>query len=173
MALVKINEKTLIQKIKHLILGKEKPNFITRLSVLIGFGLWLFFSLWQTFILLSIILAKRLRNPEMITDTLNRIGNKYAFMHRWGLDTTNTLIINSIGLLILFGLSLIGLILIYKQKKRGYILYLIANTSAIAFTYVFLGHQYFIEQISLIDQILFAAITLYFLIGLFIIPKTK
>ena len=173
MALVKIDERTLVQKVKQFFLGKEKPNLFRRISVLIGFFIWLYFTVWQGLIFLSIVFMDRLQNPEMIREAFNRIGAKYAFLHRWGLNTTEVLLFHSLGMFVFFGLSLLGLILIYRQKKTGHILYLFSNVFAVVFTIVFLGKDYFNNEISMIDKIIFASVTLYFTLGIFFFKKKK
>jgi hypothetical protein len=173
MVLVRINEHTLVQKVKKSILGQEKPGLFTRISVWVGFVVWLYFTVWQILIFLSIVLVNRLENPEMIKSTFNRIGNKYAFMHRWGLDTMNTLWVHSAIILFFYGISLLGLIFIYRKKRRGYIVYFLSSSMCIIFTLVFLGVNYLNEQISLIDKLIFVLIMLYFLISLFFLKKIK
>jgi len=171
MALLQIDERTVIQKIKTFILGKDKPNYLTRISVVLGFGIWLYFIIWQGLIFLSIVLMDRLQNPKMIADTFDRLGHKYAFMHRWGTNTTQTLTIHSIGVFILLFISLIGLVFIYRRKNTGYLLYLIGNLFYAGFTITLLGIPYFNEQISTIDKFVFVGITTYFLIGAFVFKK--
>ena len=171
MALLRINERTLIQKIKRFILGKDKPNYLTRISVLIGFAIWLYFMIWQGLIFLSIVLMDRLKNPDMIADTFNRLGHKYAFMHRWGMSTTQTLSVHSIGVFILLSISVIGLIFIYRRKNTGYLLYLLGHSLYAGFTIILLGMDYFNEQISMIDKFIFIAITACFVIGVFVFKK--
>lgn len=173
MALLKIDESTLIQKIKFFILGKKKPNYLTRISVFIGFGTWLYFMIWQGLIFLSILLMDRLQNPKMINDTFNRLGYKYAFMHRWGMSTTKILSVHSIGVFILLSISLIGLVFIYRRKNKGYLLYLLGNSFYAGFTMILLGMNYFNEQISILDKFIFIGITAYFLIGAFVFKKSK
>jgi len=171
MALLQIDERTLIQKIKTFVLGKEKPNYLTRISVFFGFGIWLYFIIWQVLIFLSILLMNRLQNPKMIGDTFDRLGHKYAFMHRWVMNTTQTLSVHSIGVFILLCISLIGLVFIYRRKNTGYLLYLIGNFFYSVFTIILLGIPYFNEQISMIDKFVFIGITAYFLIGAFVFKK--
>lgn len=172
MALLKIDERTLVQKMKLVILGKNKPNYLTRISVLIGFVIWLYFIIWQGLIFLSILLMDRLKNPDMISDTFNRLGHKYAFMHRWGMNTTQILSAHSIGVFIFLFISLIGLIFIYRRKSTGYLLYLLSNTFYAVFTIILLGMDYFNEQISMIDKLIFLGITTYFVLGAFVFKKS-
>jgi hypothetical protein len=171
MALVNIDEKTLVQKLKTLVLGKHKPSKFRRISVIFGFGIWLYFTLWQGLIFLSIILRSRLKNPEMVESAFDQIGMQFGFMHRWGLDTIKVLLVHSMVVLIFYFFSLIGLILIYREKKSGNILYGLSNGFVMLFTFIFLGFKYVKTQISLVDIILFGAVTLYFLLCLFFFKK--
>ena len=172
MVLLRIDERTLIQKIKFFILGKDKPNYLTRVSVLIGFGIWLYFMIWQGLIFLSILLMDRLQNPKMIAETFDRLGHKYAFMHRWGMNTTQILSAHSIGVFSLLSISLIGLIFIYRRKNSGYTLYLLGNSLYAGFTILLLGMNYFNEQISMLDKFIFIGISTYFMIGAFVFKKS-
>lgn len=171
MVLVKIDEKTLVQKLKKIVLGKEKPSKFRRVSVIFGFGIWLYFTLWQVLIFLSIIFRSRLKNPAMIESAFDQIGMQFGFMHRWGLDTIKVLLVHSIVVLIFYFFSLIGLILVYREKKTGSILYGLSNGFVMLFTFIFLGFNYVMTQISLVDIILFAAVTLYFLLGSLFLKK--
>lgn len=173
MALVKINERTVVQKVKRFFLGEDKPNLFRRISVLVGFFIWLYFTIWQALIFLSIVFMNRLQNPEMIQDAFSRIGAKYTFLHRWGLETTDALLYHSLGMFVFFGLSLLGLVLIYRQSKIGHILYFLSNVSAIIFTIIFLGMNYFNHEISLIDKIIYSSITLYLGLGIFFFKVKK
>ncbi len=173
MALVKIDERTVVQKVKQFILGKEKPHLFRRISVIIGFFIWLYFTVWQGLIFLSIVFMNRLQNPEMIKETFARVGAKYAFLHRWGLQTTDVLLYHSLGMFIFFGFSLFALVLIYRQKKIGHILFFFSQSLAVIFTLVFLGWDYFNQEISLIDKIIFGSVTLYFTLGIFFFKKKQ
>jgi membrane glycosyltransferase len=173
MALVKIDEKTIVQKIKQAVLGKEKPALLRRVSVIIGFLIWLYFLIWQGLIFLSIVFMNRLQNPEIVKETFQKVGTQYTFMHRWGLTTTNTLIIYSIIFFILFGFSLLGLILIYRKKKTGHIIYFMSNVILIIITLIFLGIKYVINEITLFDQVLYATTTLYFGLGILFFKRPK
>ncbi|MGV6862668.1 MAG: hypothetical protein ACWA41_12930 [Putridiphycobacter sp.] len=173
MAIVNIDERTLVQKIKISILGKEKPKLFRRISVMVGFGVWLYFTIWQTLIFLSILLMERLKNYETIKEAFDRVGAKYAFMHRWGLKTTDVLIYHSIGMFVLFGINLFALILIYRKRKIGHVLYLVSFLLMGLFSYFFLGHKYFTNEISLVDKIIFLIAGLYFTTGIFFFKKPK
>ncbi len=166
MALTRIDEKTLVQKIKFFIIGVEKPNWITRLSVTIGFAFWLYFVLYLSVIFLSILFVDTLENPELIKSTFGKIGGRYNFnieyaSHNW--HAIDVIFYHSFISICVLSISLIGLIFIYRRKKTGYVLYLIGNMTVIIFTLVFMGLNYVEEQVSIIDKLLFVSITIYFL----------
>ena len=176
MALVRINEKTLIQKIKTFIIGKEKPNWFTRLSVLAGFAIWFYYAIWHLLIFLSITFTDQLKNPALIRETYGKIGGKYNFNIRYqnmNWNTMDVVYMHAFIMLILLIVSLTGLVLIYRRKKWGYIIYLLGNVSIILFSLFFLGTAYFKEQISNFDKIMFLVVTIYFFIGMFFLKNTK
>ncbi|MFD1551087.1 hypothetical protein DNU06_04195 [Putridiphycobacter roseus] len=176
MALVRFDEKTLVQKIKTFIIGNEKPNWFTRLSVLIGFAIWFYYAIWHTLIFLSIAFIDQLKNPDLIRETYGKIGGKYSFNIRYqdmNWLTIDVIYIHAIVVLLLLLISLAGLVLIYRRKKWGYIIYFIGNLSIILFSFFFLGAAYFEEQISYFDKIMFLVVTIYFLIGMFFLKNTK
>lgn len=174
MALVRIDEKTLIQKIKFLIIGSDKPNWATRLSVLIGFAIWVYFIIYLLVIAFSILFVDALENPELIRSTFGSIGGKYNFnilyesMNWAAIDVILYHALISSGLLFI---SLLGLIFIYRRKKLGYILYIFGNMATAIFTVLFLGLSYFRDQITSFDKFLFLGVTIYFLIVMFFVQQ--
>jgi hypothetical protein len=176
MALVRIDEKTLIQKIKVFIIGNEKPNWLTRISIIVGFAIWLYFIIYLSIIFLSILFVDTLQDPELIKSTFGKIGGQYNF----NIDYANlswqaidVIFYHALISICLLGISLVGLILIYRRKKMGYILYLSGNAVTTLFTILFLGLTYFKDQITLTDKLLFAGITIYFLIAMIFLQGNK
>ncbi len=176
MALVRINEKTIVQKVKTFILGHEKPNWMTRISVLIGFFIWLYFIVWHAFIVTSILFVNRFQNPQLIEETFARIGGQYNFnltYAAWNWVAIDVIFYHALGTMVLLLIPVTGLIIIYRRKKLGYITYLVGNALVALFAVSFLGLKYFSEQISMIDKVIFLAITLYFFVGMFLLKRTK
>ena len=176
MALVRIDEKTLIQKIKFLIIGNEKPNWATRVSVLIGFAIWIYYITYLSVIFLSILFVDKLENPELIRSTFGSIGGKYNFnilyeSMNWA--AIDVILYHALISICLLFISLLGLIFIYRRKKMGYILYLIGNSLTAIFTAIFLGLLYLKDQITMFDKLLFLGITVYFLIAMFFLKREK
>ena len=176
MALVRINEKTLIQKVKTFIIGKEKPNWLTRISVIFGFGIWLYFVVYLSIIFLSIMFVDKLENPDLIKSTFGKIGGQYNFNidyadFNW--QAIDVIFYHAFISICLLFISLLGLVYIYRRQKIGYILYLTGNIGTVLFSIFFLGLAYFNDQISLTDKILFSGITLYFFGAMFLLKSDK
>ncbi|MFK8044700.1 MAG: hypothetical protein AB8B72_04355 [Crocinitomicaceae bacterium] len=176
MALVRIDEKTLVQKVKTVIIGKEKPNWATRISVLLGFGFWFFYMAYLCVILFSILFIDSLEDPDLIRNSFAKIGGSYNFNIKYAdfgwtaIDVIYYHALFTIGLLML---SLLGMIFIYRRKQLGYLLYLTGNIGSIIFTLYFLGISYVNDQISVIDKYLFLGITVYFFIAMFLLKRNK
>ncbi len=57
---------TVFQRLKRALLGKKKPDFLTRMSVIVGFIVWLYLFSWHLLTLLSLILLANLHNAPNI-----------------------------------------------------------------------------------------------------------
>ncbi|MFK8039336.1 MAG: hypothetical protein AB8B74_13670 [Crocinitomicaceae bacterium] len=175
MALVRIDEKTLVQKIKFFIIGHQKPNWLTRISVVLGFVAWLYYTIYFSVIFLSILFVDSLENPELIKSTFGKIGGKYNFninyaQYNW--EAIDVIFYHALITILLLLTSLIGLVFIYRRKKMGYILYLAANVFLITFTLLFMGIDYTKAQITFFDKSLLIGISIYFLIILLFNKRT-
>lgn len=176
MALLRIDEKTLMQKIKVFIIGHEKPNWATRLSIMAGFAVWLYFLLYLAIIFLTILFVDTLENPELIRDTFGKIGGKYNFNIEYqslNWQAIDVIYYHALISICLLAISLVGLIYIYRRKKIGYILYLVGNTATMAFTFFFLGLAYVADQFSAFDKWFFLGVTIYFLVAMFLLKSNK
>lgn len=167
MVIDRIEKKNLLQKFLRLILGKEKPNFLTRISVLAGFIVWVYLVSWHIMTFLSIFLMDTLKHPEQIRATFYYVGSK-----EYGLsDTLNFLLIHSILEFIVFGVILIGLIMIWRRKRLGFLLYVFGNISTLIVTFFVLGYKYLINETGIFELIILICATLYFTIGLLLFDK--
>lgn len=169
MSLEKKNKKSVIQRLKHVVLGKEKPNLLTRISVWGGFALWIYLVSWQVLTLLSIFLMGSLKQAELVEKSFIRVGSKlYGYA-----DTLNLLTIHTFLQLCAFGIILLGLIFIWRKKRLGFLLYVIGNVLTIAITIVVLGLKYFKAEMSITDLFLIGTGTLYFGIAALWLYKFK
>jgi hypothetical protein len=169
MSLEKKPKLSLIQRIKRLILGKERPNIFTRVSVWAGFLVWIYLVSWQILTLLSLFLMDSLKQAELVEKSFIRVGSKlYGYA-----DTVNLLMIHTLLQLIAFGIILFGLILIWRKKRLGFLLYVIGNVLILLITVFVLGMKYFRSEMTYVDLVLIGVSTLYFGIGALWLYRSK
>lgn len=162
MALEKTVKTTLFQRFKRLVLGKERPNLLTRISVIIGFVGWLYLFSWHMITFLSLILLGNLKQSKDIRPAYQALGQKYGFV-----DTISALKIYSLVQVIIYCIILFGLILIWRKKKLGFLFYVSTFILSLLTTYFMMGFQYMKHEIPIFDFILIGSSILYFSIGLF------
>ncbi|MEX1000885.1 MAG: hypothetical protein WDZ35_02100 [Crocinitomicaceae bacterium] len=161
MTLKKHEKRSFLQRIIRLILGKEKPNFITQTSVVAGFLIWVFLLSWHILTFMAILLMGSLKQGEKLEGAFLRVGKKlYGYD-----DTINRLGIYTLAEFVLFTLVLIGLILIWRRKKFGFLLYVFANVCIPLLTMILMGFEYFRSETTTLELILYGSTTLYFGIG--------
>ena len=163
MDLDKTITKTIPQKIKQAILGKQNPNFLTRISVGAGFLVWIYLFSWYLLTFLSLILMGGIKPGWRYTveGSFQRVGSKlYGFA-----DTINTLFVHSVAQFALYFIILIGLILIWRKKKLGFMFYVIGSVGSLLATIFILGSDFLINETTPFDFILIIASTVYFGIG--------
>lgn len=169
MALEKIERKTILQRIRILILGKEKPNLLTRASVISGFIIWLYLMSSQLLTLLSIVLLDKLDNSPRIRASYSGVGNSYYGYT----DTINRLFFHSLSEILVYLVMLVALVLIWRKKKIGLILYVAGNAGILFVTFLIMGWKYMAREIAIFDYILIISSALYFLLGLFLFYRKK
>jgi hypothetical protein len=161
MALEKREKLTPLQRVRVLILGRERPNLVTRVSVGIGFGIWVYLVTWQILTLMTLLLMSSIDQSELLQSAFSRVGsNLYGYT-----NTIGRLTIHNIVELIAYGAVLIGLIFIYRKKRIGFLIYIIGNFVIIMATPLILGLKYFQHEMSYSYVIMIGVSTLYFSIG--------
>lgn len=154
---------TLPQKIKQLILGKEQPNLLTRVSVATAFLVWVYLFSWHLLTFLSLVMMHGLKPgwKKDVVPAFNRVGSKlYAYA-----DTINTLQVHALAQFVVFFLMLLGLILIYRRKRIGFLFYIIGAGGSLLATLLIMGNKYFFAEVTMVDFALLIGSALYFAIG--------
>ena len=170
MAIVKREKLTWFQRIRRLILGKEKPNRVTRISVSVGFFIWVILVSWHVMTLMVLTLMGTLKNGDKIKAAFLKLGSSLYDIP----NIINRLWIFTIAELVLFGVALIALILIYRKKRIGFLLYIIATPLTVLIVIPsFGGFKYFQHELGYWDLILPGITTLYFGIGALWFYKIK
>lgn len=153
----------LFVKISRAIFGKKKPDGFTQILFSINIFAWFLLFMWNMmsyFVLLSSNIIKENKGFS-VTAIIRRNGQKLGFNGQEFLDAiTKFYFLNNFIWAIIF----IGLVLMYRKKP--FYPFVILGGLIIHFSIMFftLGLQYFIEDVSFFDKILYAI-----LIGLTII----
>ncbi len=154
---------TFPQKVKQLILGKERPNLLTRVSVGVGFLIWVYLFSWHLLSFLSLIMMHGLKPgwKKSVVPAFNRVGSKlYGYA-----DTINTIQVHALIQFAVFFMMLLGLILIYRKKRLGFLLYIIGAGGSLLATLMVMGNKYFFAEVTKIDFVLIIGSALYFAVG--------
>lgn len=144
---------------------------LTQVSVAIGFCIWLYFFSWHLLTFLTLTLMGTLEKANELDIAFNRVGSKYQLLLPGNITTY--LWVHSLAQLIVFGVSLAGLVLIWRQKKIGFLLYIFSNAATYLVTFLILGLSYMSNELSVIDFLLLLAVTLYFSLGYWLFYKGK
>lgn len=167
MALEIIRKTTLAQRFRRLLLGKEKPNLLTRISVISGFVVWLYLFSWQMLTFASILLLGQLDQSNFVRATYNHVGRGYKT------DIINLLFLHSIIQIGIYFLILFSLILIWRRMKVGFLIYVLGYLATLAISFFLMGINFLVKEIPLVDYILILTSVLYFSIGIFVFYGRK
>jgi hypothetical protein len=167
--LEKIQKINIPQRIWIFIVGTEKPNMLTQISVAFGLCIWFYFFSWHLLTFLSLTMMENLDKANELDSAFNRIGGKYQMLLPGNITTY--LWIHSLIQLIVFSISLTGLILIWRKKKIGFLLYIFSNASTYIITFFVLGLAYMANELSFFDFVLLLGATLYFATGYWLFYK--
>src|SRR5690554_6905868 len=162
----------LLVRIKALILGNKKPDGFTRLIFSISLFSWFLLIMWNAisyFVLLTSDVIKENKGFS-VNDVIIKNGQNLGFNGEEFLASITTFYFNS---LFVWCFIFIGLALMYR-KKRIYPLFVLGGLS-FHFIYMFivLGFQYFLEDISFFDKVLYAIIIGSTLIHALLLNKEK
>jgi preprotein translocase subunit SecG len=153
----------LFVKISRLIFGKKKPDGFTRIVFSLNLFSWFLLFMWNMvcyFVLISSDIIKENKGFS-VNAIIRRNGQKLGFNGQDFLDAiTQFYFLNNFIWMIIF----IGLIFMYR--KKAFYPFIVLGALGVHFSLMFftLGLQYFIEDVSFFDKILYAV-----LIGLTII----
>ena len=160
----------LIVRIKKLILGEHKPDGFTRLMFSFSLFSWLLLAIWNAvsyFVLLTSDIIKE-NKGFYVNDVIIKNGHNLGFNGNEFLVSITTFYFNS---LFIWLFILVGLILMYRKKQVYH--FFVLGGLALNFTYMFivLGFQYFIEDVSFFDKVLYAILTIVTVIHSFLMKK--
>lgn len=153
----------LFVKISRIIFGKKKPDGLTRIVFSINLFVWFLLFMWNMicyFVLISSDIIKENKGFS-VNAIIRRNGQKLGFDGQDFLDAiTQFYFLNNFIWVFIF----VGLIFMYR--KKAFYPFIVLFGLGVHFSLMFftLGLQYFIEDVSFFDKILYAI-----LIGLTIV----
>lgn len=171
MMLEKIQRYNILQKLWIFIIGKKSPNMITQVSVAVAFFAWLYLFSWHLITFLTISLMGNLTHANELEQAFARVGSQYSG-YVFG-NVTSYLLVHAIVQMIVFGVALIGLILVWREKKLGFLLYVFANIAIYPVTFLIMGPAYMWNELSIFDFLLLLAVTLYFFAGYWLFYRNR
>jgi len=162
----------LLVRIRTIILGKQKPDGFTRLMFSISLFSWFLLTMWNGisyFVLLTSEIIEENKGFS-VNDVIIKNGQNLGFNGEEFLESITTFYFNS---LFVWLFIFIGLALMYR-KKRLYT-FIVLGGLGVHFIYMFiiLGFQYFIENVSFFDKILYALLIMVTIIHSFLMNKEK
>lgn len=157
-------------RIRDLILGKKKPDGFTRIIFLINMFCWLMLAMWNAisyFVLLTSDIIKESKGFS-VKDVIIKNGQNLGFNGEEFLTSITNFYFNN---LFVWVFIFIGLALMYR-KKAIYPFFILGGL-IFHFAYMFyvLGLQYFIEDISFFDKILYGILLVSTIIHSFLMKK--
>lgn len=145
----------LVVKLSRLIFGKTKPDGLTRILFSVNLFSWFLLFMWNMisyFVLLSSDIIK-VNKGFSVNAIIRRNGQNLGFNGQDFLDSiTQFYFINNF----LWGVVFLGLVLMYR--KKSIYPFIILGGLGVHFGWMFftLGLQYFIEDVSFFDKILYS-----------------
>ena len=162
----------LLIKIRDFALGKKKPDGFTRLMFTISLFCWVLLSFWNGlsyFVLISSNIIEQYKGFS-VNQIIIKNGQNLGFDGPEFLASITDFYFYS---LFIWAFIFIGLVFLYRKKQR-YIFFVLGGLT-IQFTYMFytLGFQYFLEDVSFFDKILYAVLILVTFLHSILMNKEK
>jgi len=160
----------LFVKISRIVFGKKKPDGFTRIIFSINLFSWFLLFMWNMisyFVLISSSIIKENKGFS-VNAIIRRNGQKLGFNGQEFLDAiTQFYFLNNFIWIIIFA----GLVLMYR--KKAFYPFLLLGGLAVHFLLMFftLGLQYFLEDVSFFDKILYAILIGSTIIHSFLMKK--
>ncbi len=145
----------LMKQIKSFTLGKQKPDSFTRFIFNLNFTGWLLLFGWNTLSFIALSFSDLIKEEKgfSVNAIIRRQGREYGFEGQDFLD--NFYVYLELQFIIL-SVLLVGITLLYRKKKSFAFLFFGAFLFHFASLFYLLGIQYFIEDITLFDKLLYA-----------------
>ncbi|MFT7343480.1 MAG: hypothetical protein ACI9XP_000053 [Lentimonas sp.] len=162
-----------LKKIKDIILGSKKPNFLIRFSFLTQFAVWLYFLAWNALAIVAFSSGEVLKVEKNVD--LTELMNQRALELEIPLDgLMNTLMSFHSICFVIWSICLLGLVLYWRQKRIFVLFFIIPQLLVLLMAQFYVGGNYITEETSWIDLIMhFTFFGVAFLGRIFLVKKNK
>ncbi|MDB3906755.1 hypothetical protein N9355_04750 [Crocinitomicaceae bacterium] len=135
------------------IFGKRKPDIFTRLTFVTNLVIWLLFLIWSGFSYFAVNSREWIWQQKGIgvTTIINDRGKELGFEEGVFLERMETASMIAIICWLVF---FVGLVLLYRKKRIFVYFALIPLLAYVVLNSLYLGFDYFVEDITLFDKIL-------------------
>ncbi|GAB5418754.1 MAG: hypothetical protein Crog4KO_05110 [Crocinitomicaceae bacterium] len=154
--------------LRNWMFGKKKPDILTRITFLANFVIWILFLIWSCFSYFAVNSRQWIWEQKglAVTWIIERRGEQLNYEKG---EFLARLEFTSLMALLCWLLFFVGLVLLYRKKKIFIYFTLVPLLAYIAMNSFYLGFNYFVEDITLFDKILFLISGVSLLIAAFMI----
>ena len=146
----------LVIKLRRFIIGKNKPDGFTRLIFLINLLCWCLLTFWNLLSYIAIQLSDVIEENKKfsVNEIIRKNGRELGFE---GQDFLEAISLYYFINIFIWGIVFIGLTMMYRKLKVYPIFFLGGLILHFVIMFYMIGMQYFIEDVSFFDKILYAS----------------
>lgn len=139
--------------LRNWIFGKRKPDVFTRITFIANLIIWLLFLIWSGFSYFAVNSRDWILNQKGIgvTAIINNRGKQLGFDEGVFLERMETAGMIAIICWLAF---FVGLVLLYRKKRIFIYFALVPLLAYVGLNSLYLGLDYFVEDITMFDKIL-------------------
>lgn len=162
----------LLLRLRRLLLGRKKPDGFTSVVFTINLIGAVLLSLWNLLSYFVIIMSDFIKQHKgfSVNEIIRRNGRNLGFEGQDFLDTITQFyfINNFVWIAIIF-----GILLLYRRKKTYIYFYFGGFIVHFLLLIFWIGLQYFIEDVTLFDKLIYAAMIISTLLHAVVFSKNK
>ncbi len=158
--------------LRHWLFGKKKPDMLTRITFLANFVIWILFLIWSCFSYFAVNSREWIWEQKKLAVTwiIEQRGAQLGYEKG---EFLAMLEFTSLLAIFCWGIFFVGLVLLYRKKKIFIYFTLIPLLAYVVMNSFYLGFNYFIEDITLFDKVLFLISGVSLLIAAFMIRSGR
>lgn len=148
-------EKSLTVRLKKFVFGTKAPDFFSRIIFFLGLAGWTLSFLWSVAVFIATFFIDEIDHADKARAVFTRLGEKYGIE-----DFLQSFQMFTIVHMIALAFVLLALILIWRDKLFGFVIYFVGYGLAIFAMPIILNFEYMWKEISIFDKVLYIVMTL-------------